>query len=212
MEQVLEHYGILDKFKPGADSLNGPCPIHKGSNPTQFRVSLSKNIWNCFSECKHGGNVLDFITEMEDVSIHAAAFKAIEWFNLDPEAMAARPIDEDPEKPATPQAPKQRHTETSAPHQPVRESARPMCRSNSGWTSWSAAPVSQRARTDAGNHRGFRHRILRQRHDGRPHRHPDPQRQRRGRGVCGTVPGEPAEDTPKYKLPRIPEIAGVVQH
>jgi DNA primase len=89
MEQVLQHYGLLDQFKRGADSLNGPCPIHKGSNPTQFRVSLSKNLWNCFSECKHGGNVLDFIEKMEKCSIHAAALKAIEWFNLDPEAMAA---------------------------------------------------------------------------------------------------------------------------
>ncbi|MEI6196623.1 MAG: CHC2 zinc finger domain-containing protein, partial [Verrucomicrobiota bacterium] len=89
MEQVLQYYGLLEKFKRGTDSLNGPCPIHKGSNPTQFRVSLSKNIWNCFSECKHGGNTLDFIAEMEKVSIHAAALKAIEWFNLDPEAMAA---------------------------------------------------------------------------------------------------------------------------
>ncbi|MEI6076205.1 MAG: CHC2 zinc finger domain-containing protein [Verrucomicrobiota bacterium] len=89
MEQVLQHYGLLDKFKRGTDSLNGPCPIHKGSNPTQFRVSISKNIWNCFSECKHGGNVLDFIAEMEKCSIHAAALKAIAWFKLDPEAMAA---------------------------------------------------------------------------------------------------------------------------
>src|SRR5580658_5027742 len=89
MEQVLEHYGLLAKFKRGADSLSGPCPIHKGSNPTQFRVSISKNIWNCFSECKHGGNTLDFIARMEGVSIHAAALKAIAWFNLDPEAMAA---------------------------------------------------------------------------------------------------------------------------
>src|ERR1039457_1508931 len=89
MEQVLEHYGILDKFKRGTDSLNGPCPIHGGSNPTQFRISISKNIWNCFSECKHGGNVLDFIARMDDVSIHAAALKAIEWFNLDPQEMSA---------------------------------------------------------------------------------------------------------------------------
>ncbi len=89
MEQVLEHYGLLDKFKRGTDSLNGPCPIHKGNNPTQFRVSISKNIWNCFSECKHGGNVLDFIARMDNVSIHAAALKAIEWFSLDPEAMSA---------------------------------------------------------------------------------------------------------------------------
>jgi DNA primase len=89
MERVLEHYGLLDRFKKSGDSLNGPCPIHKGSNPTQFRVSISKNIWNCFSECKHGGNVLDFIARMENVTIHAAALKAIEWFSLDPEAMSA---------------------------------------------------------------------------------------------------------------------------
>jgi DNA primase len=88
MEQVLEHYGILDRFKKSGDSLSGPCPIHKGSNPTQFRVSISKNVWNCFSECKHGGNTLDFIAKFENVTIHAAALKAIEWFKLDPEAMA----------------------------------------------------------------------------------------------------------------------------
>ncbi len=89
MEQLLQHYGILDQFKRTGDSLNGPCPIHKGSNPTQFRVSTSKNIWNCFSDCEHGGNTLDFIVKMEKCSVHAAALKAIEWFNLDPEAMAA---------------------------------------------------------------------------------------------------------------------------
>jgi len=89
MEQLLVHYNILDQFKRTGDSLNGPCPIHKGSNPTQFRVSTTKNIWNCFSDCEHGGNTLDFITKMEKCSIHAAALKAIEWFNLDPEAMTA---------------------------------------------------------------------------------------------------------------------------
>jgi DNA primase len=88
MEQLLEHYTLLDQFKRSGDSLSGPCPIHKGSNPTQFRVNVRKNIWNCFSECKNGGNVLDFITRMENVSIHAAALKAIEWFHLDPEAMS----------------------------------------------------------------------------------------------------------------------------
>src|SRR5579863_1333381 len=89
MEQVLAHYHLLDTFKRSSDSLSGPCPIHKGSNPTQFRVSVSKNVWNCFSECKHGGNTLDFIARMENVSIHAAALKAVEWFHLDPDAMSA---------------------------------------------------------------------------------------------------------------------------
>src|SRR5713226_1192222 len=98
MEKLLEHYGLLDRFKRSGDSLSGPCPIHKGTNPTQFRVSTSKNIWNCFSECKKGGNVLDFISRMENGTIHAAALKAIEWFSLDPEAMSGK-SDENGERP-----------------------------------------------------------------------------------------------------------------
>src|ERR1017187_4941767 len=80
MEQVLSHYQLLDTFKRTGHSLSGPCPIHKGTNKTQFRVDTEKNIWNCFSECKHGGNTLDFIARMEGIAIHDAAIKACEWF------------------------------------------------------------------------------------------------------------------------------------
>ncbi len=48
LAEVLEHYGLLDKLKRKGDNLVGPCPIHKGSNPSQFHVSLSKNNYNCF--------------------------------------------------------------------------------------------------------------------------------------------------------------------
>lgn len=82
MEQVLEHYGVLSTFKRSGRRLSGPCPIHNGKNPTQFRVDTERNIWNCFSECKHGGNVLDFIAKKEDVAIHDAAIKACEWFGI----------------------------------------------------------------------------------------------------------------------------------
>ena len=118
IERVLEHYGLLDTFKRSGDSLSGPCPIHKGTNPTQFRVSLSKNVWNCFSECKHGGNALDFISRIENVSIHAAAQKAIEWFELDPDAMAAD-REQEPERPdeapKAGDAPKPRPAREAAP-------------------------------------------------------------------------------------------------
>jgi len=57
MEQVLEHYGVLHTLKRNGNRLSGPCPIHNGTNPTQFRVETDRNIWNCFSECKHGGNI-----------------------------------------------------------------------------------------------------------------------------------------------------------
>jgi DNA primase len=127
MEQVLEHYGLLDKLKRSGDSLSGACPIHKGNNPTQFRVSTSKNVWNCFSECKHGGNTLDFISRMEDVSILAAANKAIEWFHLDLEEMSASSEPETGEparngevakpRPAAKPAPVQ---ENGAPNKPLQ--------------------------------------------------------------------------------------------
>jgi DNA primase len=120
MERVLEHYGLMDKFKRGNDSLSGPCPIHNGSNPTQFRVSISKNIWNCFSECKHGGNTLDFIARIENVSIHAAALKAIEWFGLDTEAMSA-----DSEQTADEPTPSTKASEAPRPKPAAKQAVTP---------------------------------------------------------------------------------------
>lgn len=83
MEQVLQHYGALERFKRSNNSLSGPCPIHAGTNPTQFRVSLSLNCWNCFGDCQGGGNVLDFVARMENVQPMEAANRLVEWFNLD---------------------------------------------------------------------------------------------------------------------------------
>ena len=80
--QVLEHYGVLQQMRRNGDSLAGRCPIHKGQNATAFRVSVSKNCWNCFSDCKAGGNILDFVSRMEGVEIHGAALKIADWFNI----------------------------------------------------------------------------------------------------------------------------------
>jgi DNA primase len=124
MEQVLEHYGLMPKFKRSGDRLSGPCPIHKGSNPTQFSISIEKNVWKCFSECKHSGNVLDFIAKMEDVNILAAANKAIEWFHLDPQEMSADSPEEVSETPKNGEAPRSKPKpapvqENGAPNKPL---------------------------------------------------------------------------------------------
>jgi hypothetical protein len=104
----LDDLGIMPN--PRFVLLSGPLRLRldgqwldlgKGSNPTQFRVSTTKNIWNCFSDCEHGGNTLDFIAKMEKCSIHAAALKAIEWFNLDPEAMSASDENSEAAEPKT---------------------------------------------------------------------------------------------------------------
>ncbi len=85
--EILEHYGLLDQLKRKGDELIGTCPIHKGSNATQFHVSLSKNNYNCFGDCHGGGNILDFVAGMEEVDIRQAALKIRDWFLGEPEEM-----------------------------------------------------------------------------------------------------------------------------
>jgi len=202
IEQVLQHYGLLDRFKRSGDSLSGPCPIHKGTNPTQFRVSISKNVWNCFSECKNGGNVLDFIARMENISIHAAALKAIEWFQLDPAEMAAaseaepNQADDAPRnrsesrpkpdsKPATP--------EITKPNPPLKFRLDKLDRNHAYLTERGLTPE-----TIQDFEVGFCSKGMMAERIAIPIRDPD------GNVVAyaGRWPGEPPEDTPKYKLPQ----------
>jgi len=86
MEMILKHYGFFDKMKPANNKgpgLVGCCPIHGGSNPRQFSINLEKNIYNCFGNCKSGGNVLDFVANMEKVSVHEAGALLQKWFLSD---------------------------------------------------------------------------------------------------------------------------------
>jgi DNA primase len=203
MEQVLEHYGLTERFKKSGDSLSGPCPIHNGSNPTQFRISISKNIWNCFSECKHGGNVLDFIAEMEEVSVHAAALKAIEWFHLDPEAMTANSAKQEEHQSGTKKsedisAPKPlskrpvTKEENDSPNKPLKFRLDKLER-NHPYLAERGLTLETVVDFGAGycTKGTMAERIAIPIHD------PD------GNVVAyaGRWPGEPAEDTPKYKLP-----------
>lgn len=85
MEMVLRHYQLFDDMKPSGKNHISCCPIHQGSNPRQFSVNLDRNLWNCFGNCKAGGNVLDFIALKEfgnnkPEHIRKAALLAQKWF------------------------------------------------------------------------------------------------------------------------------------
>jgi DNA primase len=80
MLQILERYQLTATLKQNGDRLSGPCPIHKGKNPTAFRVSISKNCFNCFGSCGRGGNVIDFVSLMEGVGFREAAILLQDWF------------------------------------------------------------------------------------------------------------------------------------
>jgi DNA primase len=98
MEMVLEKYGV--KLKKSGKSHVCCCPIHKGTNSRQFSVDLERSIWQCFGDCKTGGNVLDFTAMMEfgnkeSSSIRRAALKLKDWFL--PETVKEEPSNEEPD-------------------------------------------------------------------------------------------------------------------
>ena len=64
IRQVLDYYGLTAKLRRRGDALRGRCPIHKGSNATEFSVSLERNCFRCFS-CQAEGNILDLVAGLE---------------------------------------------------------------------------------------------------------------------------------------------------
>jgi DNA primase len=98
MRQVLERYGLLERLRPSGDSLSGTCPLHDGHNPTQFRVSLSKNCYICFGDCHSGGSIVDFVSRKEGIGIREAGLLLQDWFGLNP--------DDDPDPASGKQSPR----------------------------------------------------------------------------------------------------------
>jgi DNA primase len=202
MEQVLRHYGVLGAFKRTGNRLSGPCPIHNGSNPTQFRVDTEKNLWHCFSDCKSGGNVLDFIAKKEDISIHDAALKACEWFNIPLDKISSEASAKESDKPsetlkrpkAKPPSPSAPKPEDDAPNPPLKFRLEKLDRSHPYFTE---RGISHEAVIDFGlgyftGEKGLMvGRIVIPIHNSK------------GELVAyaGRWPGESPKDMPKYKLP-----------
>jgi CHC2-type zinc finger protein len=80
IEAVLAKYGI--ELKGRGRTLKGPCPIHKGSNPTQFVVDADKGLWHCFGDCKRGGSIIELVAAMENVEARNAALIIARWFAI----------------------------------------------------------------------------------------------------------------------------------
>ena len=96
IENLLKHYGLVDQLVRKGDNLVGNCPIHKGTNPTQFHASVVKNNFNCFGDCHGGGNVIDFVAKMENVDLRKAGMLIQDWFSIE----AKRPSTKKDDKPS----------------------------------------------------------------------------------------------------------------
>ena len=92
IEMVLRHYGLLEKTDPATrDTFRCACPIHHGTDDSEFSVTLGRNLWKCFTKpaCDAGGNQLDLVARMEDCTLNEAAWRMNEWFKLGLEKQAA---------------------------------------------------------------------------------------------------------------------------
>ncbi|PYU06865.1 MAG: hypothetical protein DMG34_05145 [Acidobacteria bacterium] len=82
METILSHYDVRLR-RVGANEFRGKCPLPTHSSTSSndsFSVSFTRNAWSCQSaSCiaarsgRVGGNVFDFVAEMERCSIREAA-------------------------------------------------------------------------------------------------------------------------------------------
>jgi len=104
LKMVLDHYGV--GLKQSGKGWVAPCPIHRGNNPRAFSADLEKSIWNCFTRCGQGGNVVDFVAmkefgDKEPSNIFRAAKMLTGWFPSTAIATADKPLDEDRDRPAS---------------------------------------------------------------------------------------------------------------
>lgn len=67
---VAKSYGVT--LRQSGSEYIGPCPLHKGDNPTAFHLNTHKNRWRCFTHCGYG-DVIDFVARINRCSLLDAA-------------------------------------------------------------------------------------------------------------------------------------------
>ncbi len=113
MSGLLQHYQV--RLRGSSFQLRGNCPLpsHTAKDGNSFNVNLDRNIWSCKSaSCianrngKEGGNVLDFVVQMEGCDLKTAAGKIVEWFGVKqkpplPESRSGEVSNSNPTAPAS---------------------------------------------------------------------------------------------------------------
>ena len=80
LEDVLFRFYTINNLIRKGDKVIGPCPVHGGDSPRAFHADLSRNVWHCFSQCRRGGNQLDFVACKEDIAVREAALRLQQAF------------------------------------------------------------------------------------------------------------------------------------
>lgn len=80
VRELLKIYGA--KHIHGSGNIRSTCPIHGGDNKTAFVFSEKDKLFYCHTQCLRGGDVFDFIMEIEQCTFLESARKLAELFNV----------------------------------------------------------------------------------------------------------------------------------
>ena len=69
VEEVIGSYVTLRNA--GGGSLKGLCPFHDEKTPS-FQVTPSRGLWYCFGACAEGGDVINFLQKIDNLSFTEA--------------------------------------------------------------------------------------------------------------------------------------------
>jgi len=98
MRDIIDHYGLTEQMeRKNEDTLVGPCPITGSDSPTVFKINESKDVWYSFAlEGEgEGGNILEFVTYMEDTDLVGAANLIDDWFPAEAESDATEDAEDE---------------------------------------------------------------------------------------------------------------------
>ena len=65
IDEVVSQYVTLKNA--GGGSMKGLCPFHDEKTPS-FQVTPSRGYWYCFGACAEGGDVIDFMRKIDNLS------------------------------------------------------------------------------------------------------------------------------------------------
>lgn len=78
---ILDIVGQFVQLRKQGKSLFGRCPFHDERTPS-FTVTEEKQLFHCFS-CGRGGNVFNFMQELENLSFPESVVRVAELSNID---------------------------------------------------------------------------------------------------------------------------------
>jgi hypothetical protein len=87
LRDILDHYGLTEGLTETPHGFEGECPFCASR---AFKANTEKNAWFCFGDCRakakdsnghNGGNILDFVARMEEVSVKQSGELIAEWFS-----------------------------------------------------------------------------------------------------------------------------------